>query len=88
MIYRLAWVLHTNALSQMLTEIDTLLRDHTLSKKNKVDAAQNKLALERQAGAELRDAAMRGLVKRQGLSDVTECDGATAREKGGQRVER
>lgn len=41
--------------------------------------------MERQAGAELRDAATKGLVRKDELCDVSQLKGSSTREKGGQR---
>lgn len=47
-----------------------------------------KATAEREAGAQLRDAAMRGIVDRETLLDISTLPGATTREKSGQRKKR
>ncbi|KAF7334094.1 hypothetical protein MVEN_02315200 [Mycena venus] len=49
-------------------------------------AAKQKTALEGRAGRELRDASMMGLVRGDGLLDVTSLEGATVRERQGQHA--
>lgn len=55
-------------------------------KKGRSQSAREKTEQEKKASLELREAAMNGIVKRQGLTDITQLDGATAREKSGQRL--
>ena len=55
-------------------------------KKGRSQSVREKAEQEKKASLELREAAMNGIVKRQGLTDITQLDGATAREKSGQRL--
>ncbi|RXW11682.1 hypothetical protein EST38_g14174 [Candolleomyces aberdarensis] len=55
-------------------------------KKGRSWSAREKAEQEKKASLELREAAMNGIVKRQGLIDIAQLDGATAREKSGQRL--
>lgn len=47
-----------------------------------------KKVAEKKASEELRDASMKGLVRREGLSDITQLDDASQREKQAQRTEK
>lgn len=46
---------------------------------------EGRITAEEQAGAQMRDAAMQGLVRRGTLSDISQLPGSTIREKQGQR---
>ena len=71
-----------------MADILSRLRDQETRKEAQAINAKAKATLEKVAGEEMRDAAMRGLVPRKKLTDVTEVEGATLREKSGQRKER
>ncbi|THU77872.1 hypothetical protein K435DRAFT_786508 [Dendrothele bispora CBS 962.96] len=64
--------------------LDNLVEQYHESKLTSKDTNQHKLDLEKQAGLEIRDAAMRSLVPRENLTDVAEGD-ASIRERQGQR---
>lgn len=70
---------------KVMTDLYELLHDRELKKKAATGEARTKIALERQAGAELRDAATKGLVRKDELCDVSQLKGSSTREKGGQR---
>ncbi|KZV95582.1 hypothetical protein EXIGLDRAFT_766142 [Exidia glandulosa HHB12029] len=74
-------------LTHLLTDINMLIKDNA-DRKATTAQGRAKATMERQAGAELRDAAMRGIVDRESLVDVSTLPGATAREKSGQRKKR
>ncbi|KAG8793168.1 hypothetical protein FRC12_003678 [Ceratobasidium sp. 428] len=73
---------------EVMGDILVRFRDHESQREEKSSTAKAKAELEKTAGAEMRDAAMKDLVRRDDLTDVTRIKGATAREKGGQRTER
>ncbi|KAF7310148.1 Myb-like domain-containing protein [Mycena indigotica] len=70
---------------QRLTSINELYHEQELRKTDKSTAAQKKAKVEQDAALEIRDAAMRGLVRRENLTDVAQLDSASVREKQGQR---
>lgn len=72
---------------QLLAELVTLQDDAKLRKSQRADGGR-KAALERQVGAEIRNAAMRGMVDRNQLTDLAQLDDATVRERQGQRRRR
>jgi hypothetical protein len=70
---------------QLMTELQAIIDDHQGSAKDSTAKSKRKTIIEDQAGHQLRDAAMKGLARREGLIDVSELDGASFREKQGQR---
>ncbi|KAF8954131.1 hypothetical protein BDZ97DRAFT_1928712 [Flammula alnicola] len=68
-----------------MTNIAALVDVQASEKEGKATGVKNKADKEQQAALELRDAAMMGVVPRQTLSDISQLDGATWREKRGQR---
>lgn len=68
---------------QVMTDLLQLWNDRDVLKPQ-AKSSRNK-DVEKRAGEEIRDAAMRSLVDRRTLSDVSAVPGATAREKGMQR---
>lgn len=70
---------------QLMTDLQAIMDDHNDSAKEFSGKSKQKSAIEAKAGQELRDAAMTGLARREGLIDVSELDGSSIREKQGQR---
>lgn len=70
---------------QNLTDIAALLRDQANEKEKKSNAAKARISAETAAALEVRDAAMRGIVRRNALTDISEFEGSTVRERQGQR---
>ncbi|KAF7292640.1 Myb-like domain-containing protein [Mycena indigotica] len=70
---------------KLLDDIVDFLDGQQTSKVKKTSAARTKAAVEDVGGKEMRDAAMRGLVRGSGLTDVAKLEGSTIREKQGQR---
>jgi hypothetical protein len=70
---------------QLMTDLQAIMDDHVDTAKESSTKLKQKADLEEKAGKELRDAAMVGLARSEGLIDVSTLDGATAREKQGQR---
>jgi hypothetical protein len=68
-----------------LTEISALLKSHEAEKAKRTGAAKARLSAETQASHELRHAAMRGVVRRQALTDISQLEGSTVREQQAQR---
>lgn len=68
-----------------MTDIETLLKDAEGLKTATSESVKVKLNLEQAAGEAIRAAAMRNLVKRETMPDVTQLEGSSAREKSGQR---
>ncbi|KAJ7358623.1 hypothetical protein DFH08DRAFT_953739 [Mycena albidolilacea] len=70
---------------KLMTNLQAIMDDHHGSAKENSAKSKRKADLEDKAGEELRDAAMRGLARAEGLLDISELDGASVREKQGQR---
>ncbi|KAJ7849026.1 hypothetical protein B0H13DRAFT_2361530 [Mycena leptocephala] len=70
---------------ELLTQVVELVDARDLQKGEKSAASRKKVDLETKAALELRDAAMKGLVRREALTDVARLEGASVREKQGQR---
>ncbi|KAJ6601928.1 hypothetical protein DFH09DRAFT_1069474 [Mycena vulgaris] len=68
----------TGAVEEVSEHIKVSTKESSAKSKHKAD-------IEDKAGMELRDAAMKGLARSEGLIDVSELDGASVREKQGQR---
>jgi hypothetical protein len=68
-----------------LTQVVELVHAHELEKDERSAAAQKKEDVTGKAASELRDAVMRSLVCRETLTDVAQLEGASVREKQGQR---
>ncbi|THU87439.1 hypothetical protein K435DRAFT_867289 [Dendrothele bispora CBS 962.96] len=68
--------------------LDGLVKQYRESKVANKGVNQQKLDLEKQAGLEIRDAAMQGMVPRENLTDVTEGSDASVRERQGHRKRR
>lgn len=68
-----------------MTELQALIDVQIDAMKEHSARSKLKAATEERAGLELRDAAMKGLARSEGLIDVSELDGASVREKQGQR---
>ncbi|KAJ6494599.1 hypothetical protein DFH09DRAFT_353512 [Mycena vulgaris] len=73
---------------ELLTQVSELVRARELEKDEKSATARKKADVEAQAALQLRDSAMKGLVRREALTDVATLDGASVREKQGQRKRR
>ncbi|KAJ7725538.1 hypothetical protein B0H16DRAFT_1736055 [Mycena metata] len=67
------------------TEVVELIQARELEKDERSTASRKKADVETKAALELRDAAMKGLVRRDRLTDVAQLEGASVREKQGQR---
>jgi hypothetical protein len=61
------------------------MEDHAVLAKESSSQSKKKADIEAKAGKELRDAAMMGLARSEGLIDVSQLEGASVREKQGQR---
>ncbi|KAJ7041322.1 hypothetical protein C8F04DRAFT_1230408 [Mycena alexandri] len=70
---------------ELLTQVVELIQAHELEKDERSTASRRKADVETKAALELRDAAMKGLVRRDHLTDVAQLAGASVREKQGQR---
>ncbi|THU89273.1 hypothetical protein K435DRAFT_802860 [Dendrothele bispora CBS 962.96] len=68
-----------------LTELASLHVSHKENIENLSAQARKKITVEKTAGEELWDASMRSLIPREQLTDVTQLDGATVRERQGQQ---
>ncbi|KAJ6559566.1 hypothetical protein B0H19DRAFT_1260274 [Mycena capillaripes] len=69
---------------KLMTALQAIMDDH--AELAKESSSQSKKAdMEEKAGKELRDAAMKGLARSEGLIDVSQLDSASVREKQGQR---
>ena len=73
---------------QNLTELVQLIDDKETYKALVGNARSEKAKKERQAGEEMRDASLKGMVRHTELSDLGELETATVREKQGQRREK
>ncbi|KAJ7159804.1 hypothetical protein C8R43DRAFT_1124173 [Mycena crocata] len=71
---------------ELLTQVVELVHAHELEKDERSAASRKKADVEAQTALELRDAAMQGIVPRNALTDVTQLEGASVREKQGQRA--
>lgn len=74
----------TDAL-QIMTEILQLINDQEEEALTKSKNAKAKKDAEKKGGEELRDASMRGLVTRNKLSDITQLENSTLRERQAQK---
>ncbi|KIJ30863.1 hypothetical protein M422DRAFT_267574 [Sphaerobolus stellatus SS14] len=70
---------------QTLTDLISLIDAHNLVKEKASTGARTKASKEQAAALELKDAVMNGIRPRNTLMDISQLDGATAREKQGQR---
>ncbi|KAJ6537948.1 hypothetical protein B0H19DRAFT_1270327 [Mycena capillaripes] len=70
---------------KLLTALQAIMDDHAELAKESSSQSKKKADMEQKAGKELRDAAMKGLARSEGLIDVSQLDGASVREKQGQR---
>lgn len=68
-----------------MTELQAIMDDYQVPVKESAAKLKRKAEIEDQAGKELRDTAMKGLARVEGLIDVSELDGASVREKQAQR---
>lgn len=57
---------------------------HNTEKEQKLNELKMQANMESQVALKLRDAAMKGVVKQQGLTDITQLEGSTLCEKQGQ----
>ncbi|KAJ7093706.1 hypothetical protein C8R44DRAFT_890610 [Mycena epipterygia] len=73
---------------ELMTQVAELVHAHDSEKDERSVAARKKADVETQAALELRDSAMKGLVRREALTDVATLEGASVREKEGQRKRR
>ncbi|KAJ6535496.1 hypothetical protein B0H19DRAFT_1271251 [Mycena capillaripes] len=73
---------------ELLTQVAELVQARVLEKDEKSTVARKKADVETRAALELRDSAMKGLVRREALTDVAALEGASMREKQGQRKRR
>ena len=69
-----------------MTNLLELYENHEAERKGRSLQAKAKADEEKKASLELREAAMKGQVNRQVLSDITQLEGTTARERAGQRA--
>ncbi|KAJ7511540.1 hypothetical protein B0H11DRAFT_2214420 [Mycena galericulata] len=70
---------------ELMTQIAELVHAREFARDERSAAARKKADVETTAASQLRDSAMRGLVRREALTDVASLDGASVREKQGQR---
>ncbi|KIJ24057.1 hypothetical protein M422DRAFT_275258, partial [Sphaerobolus stellatus SS14] len=70
---------------QNMTDIVALVDAHEEEKTQKSFSVKQRKSTEKEAALELRKASMLGIVNREKLSDVSQLDGASVREKQGQR---
>ncbi|KAF8209922.1 hypothetical protein K438DRAFT_197629 [Mycena galopus ATCC 62051] len=70
---------------KIMTELQAIMDDHQVSTKESSAKSKHKVDIEDKAGKEFRDAAMKALARSEGLIDISELDGASVREKQGQR---
>ncbi|EJD36682.1 hypothetical protein AURDEDRAFT_174280 [Auricularia subglabra TFB-10046 SS5] len=75
-------------LTQVMAQVVSLIDDEKLKKTATTAHGRAKAKLEREAGAQLRDAAMCGIMDRNNMLDVATLDDATPRENSGQRKKR
>jgi hypothetical protein len=68
-----------------MTALQAIMDDHVVLAKESSSQSKKKADIEEKAGKELRDAAMKGLARSEGLIDVSQLEGASVREKQGQR---
>lgn len=68
-----------------MTDLQAIMDDYRYSAKETSKKSQQKTKVENEAGQQLRDAAMMGLARSEGLIDISKLDGASVREKQGQR---
>ncbi|KAJ6527936.1 hypothetical protein DFH09DRAFT_1094567 [Mycena vulgaris] len=73
---------------ELMTQVVELFDAQKFARHERSSAAQKKADVETTAALQLRDGAMRGLVHRENLTDVALLDGASVREKQGQRKHR
>ncbi|KAJ6550784.1 hypothetical protein DFH09DRAFT_1366569 [Mycena vulgaris] len=73
---------------ELMTQVVELFDAQKFARHERSAAVQKKADLETTAALELRDGAMRGLIRRENLTDVALLDGASVREKQGQRKRR
>jgi hypothetical protein len=82
--YIIRFTLNTDSRKTM-TQIVALLDAKDERKTTKSSKVKAKAQTEQEAALELRAAAMKGLVKRQTLADITQLEDATSREKSNQQ---
>ncbi|KAJ7602476.1 hypothetical protein B0H17DRAFT_1222775 [Mycena rosella] len=73
---------------ELMTQVAELFDAQKFARHERSAAAQKKADVETMAALQLRDGAMRGLVRRENLTDFALLDGASVREKQGQRKRR
>jgi hypothetical protein len=79
------FIAHFLGAPQIMTELQAIMDDYQVPVKESAAKLKRKAEIEDQAGKELRDTAMKGLARVEGLIDVSELDGASVREKQAQR---
>ncbi|KAJ7344002.1 hypothetical protein DFH08DRAFT_216293 [Mycena albidolilacea] len=70
---------------KLMTSLQAIMEDHAVLAKESSSQSKKKADIEGKAGKELWDAAMMGLARSEGLIDVSQLEGASVREKQGQR---
>ena len=68
-----------------MTELVQLYSDQSEESQNKSKRAKNKKNVEEQGSKELQEASMLGLVPRETLTDITQLEGTSTREKQAQK---
>ena len=68
-----------------MTELVQLYSDQSEESQNKSKRAKEKKNVEEQGSKELREASMLGLVPRETLTDITQLEDSSIREKQGQK---
>ncbi|KIJ37542.1 hypothetical protein M422DRAFT_259898 [Sphaerobolus stellatus SS14] len=71
-----------------MTDLVALVNGHEASKEEFLDTMKKQQALQQKAALQMHDAVMKGRVPRNTLTDVAQLDGATVREKQGQRKQK
>lgn len=76
---------------QLMTSLNAIATDHEqlqAEAKESTAGNQRRLAMEEEEGKKLMAASLKGMVQRRTLGDIASLEGASQREKGGQRKEK
>ena len=68
-----------------MDELLSMVDNHAEARKENKENKKTKHEAERTAGEEIRNAALGNMIRREALTDITTLNGATSREKAGQR---